>query len=449
MNLRRLTGRVAAAGAVGALAAGALAGIAVAPASAAATAVQYTCNALGNDIPVLVQPTAALPDFKAGKAVSAGTLNVPVNFILSRAVLDGMAAKGINSVGISTTDFALAVGPAPLGVTGLTVPKAPVPATGDMTLAGPGKNAAFVPPTPGTYDVTLPATFTATVDTNLIPLGATCAITDPTTAKIDSVDVVAPVGPQGSAYTCTINGNAVSVFVDATTVPNFSPAVSGATIPAAAEQIGVDYTIPAATVATLAPATKATFGSADFGFRIGDAGTIPSSDLTSAEGTFATGEDLVLPAEGTNEEFTLPAAGTYDVKLPSTFTGSLATDTSPAATGPCTIVDDSSSTVGSMTVAAAPKQSSTTKATAPKSVVKGASVKISVTVTAGKTATGKVTAKEGSKTLGSGTLKAGKSTITVKGLKPGKHTIKVVYAGNSTTKGSTSKAVTVTVKKKK
>ena len=234
--------------------------------------------------------------------------------------------------------------------------------------------------------------------------------------------------------------------VDPTTAPDFGSVTSGSSIPADASQLAVNYTVPAAVTSSL-PAATAAVGSDDFALRLGDAGSVPFSSLTSAAGTIVPGTDLVLPADAGNQAFTAPAAGTYDLKLPTTFTGVLTTDTLPALSGPCTIVDEASSTVGSMTVTTAPKQSSTTKATAPTSIKKGKNLKVSVTVTTASPATGKVTAKEGSKSLASATLSGNKATITVKGLKPGKHTIKVVYAGDSTTNGSTSKPVKVTVKK--
>ncbi|MEP9364200.1 Ig-like domain-containing protein [Nocardioides sp. CN2-186] len=430
------------------LAAGALVGTASTAAQAADPAgVGYSCvTSLSPDpIPVTVGVTGFPTAVTAGKTVPAGP--VPVSFTLSRAVLDGMASKGINQAGVSSNDFAMGVGATKVALTGVSVAKSATPASGDMTMTADSKNAPFAAPAAGSYDLTLPTTFNATVDTNLIPLPVACTIVDQSKAKIGTVTSTAPVGPQGSAYSCAIGANPLTVYVDATTVPDFSPATTGSTIPAVAEQIKVNYTIPAASAALLAPATSASFGSGDFGFRIGDSGSsIPSADLTSASGTISAGDDLVLPAESTNNEFTVPAVGTYDLKLPSTFTGSLTTSSSPnASTGTCTIVDDSTSTVGApFTVT---KQSSSTKATAPKSVKKGAAVKVSVTVTPG-TASGKVTVKDGSKSVGSAMLANGKATVTVKGLKPGKHTLTASYAGDSSTSASKSKAITVTVKKK-
>ena len=450
MNLRRLTARAIGIGATAALATGALVGISTTAAQAAApTAVPYTCTLAGKQIPVLVTPTSALPTkLTANDAVPANTQTYSMTFTVPRAVLDGLGPYGVTQVGLNTNDFAFAVGTASIPVTGLTAPKTDVPATGDLPLPVSGKNGAFTAPAAGTYDFKMPAAFNATVTTDatiLSSVPASCAITDPATAKVGSVDVIA--GPQGAAYTCTIAGNAVPLFVDATSVPDFGSVASGSSVPVDAAQLGVDYTIPAAALAALPGATSAAVGSDDFALRMGGAGSIPFSSLSSAAGTIVPGSDLVLPATAGNKAFTAPAAGTYDLKLPTTFTGVLTATGLPVLSGPCTIADEASSTVGSMTVTPAPKQSSTTKATAPASVKKGASVKISVTVSTASPATGKVTAKEGSKSLASANLKNNKATITVKGLKPGKHTIKVVYAGDSSTKGSTSKAVTGTVKK--
>lgn len=447
MNLRRLTHRAAVAGATTALAAGALVGMTATTAQAAPTAVQYTCTVAGNQLPIFVTPTGTLPSkLTAGDSVAADTQSFTMDFTVPRVVLNGLAGYGVSKVGISTNDFAYGVGTSSIPVTGLSVPKTDVPASGDMVLPVSGKNGAYTAPDAGTYDLKMPSAFNATVTTNsslLSSLPASCTITDPATATVGSVDVVA--GPQGVAYTCTIAGNPVPVFVDPTTVPNFGSPVSGSTVPADAATLGVDFTVPAAVVTAL-PFDSVSVGSDDFALGLGDA-SIPFPALTSAQGTLVDGTDLVLPAEAGNDPFVAPAAGTYDLELPSTFTGAVTPSGGSALSGPCTIVDPASSTIGSTTVTAAPKQSSTTKATAPTSIKKGKNLKVSVTVTTTAPATGKVTAKEGSKSLASATLSGNKATITVKGLKPGKHTIKVVYAGDSTTNGSTSKAVTVTVKK--
>jgi hypothetical protein len=454
MNLRHLTARAVGAGVTVALATGALIGISTASSQAAAPGpVEYTCTVVGRALPIMVTPTGTLPSqLTAGKAVPANSQNLPINFTVPRAVLDGFGPFGVTKVGLSTDNFAYGVGGTSIPVTGVSAPQTAVPASGDLVLPTTGKNGAYTAPAAGTYDLTLPAHFDATVATDSSIVGsqpASCDIKDPATAAVGSVNVAEPAGPAGVAYDCALPSGTTTIYVEPTTIPDLAPAASGSTIPALATQVGVNYTIPAAAAALLAPATSATFGSDDFAYRLGSAGSIPVGDLTSDEGDITPGDDLVLAAEGANDEFVAPAAGTYDIKLPSSFTGVLETDAAPAVSGPCAIkTDDASSTVGSMTVTPAPKQTSTTKASAPKTVKKGAKVKITVTVTSAQPATGKVTAKEGSKALGSASLSGNKATITVKSLKPGKHTIKVVYAGDDSTTGSTSKPVTVTVKKK-
>jgi hypothetical protein len=172
------------------LAAGALVGVATTAAQAADPAgVGYNCHnaAFNADVPVLVGATGFPSELTAGESVPAG--DVPVTFTLTREVIDGMNAKGINQVGVSSKDLALAVGSTSVGLTGVNVAKAATPATGDMVMAAPSKNAEFAAPVAGTYDLKLPSTFTGTVDTNLAPLAVTCTILDASTATIGSTTV--------------------------------------------------------------------------------------------------------------------------------------------------------------------------------------------------------------------------------------------------------------------
>jgi len=98
------------------------------------------------------------------------------------------------------------------------------------------------------------------------------------------------------------------------------------------------------------------------------------------------------------------------------------------------------------------KTSSTIKASFPKKAKAGKKVKGKVTVTLADVAaqaTGKVTVKAGSKTVGTGTLKAGKATLVLKKLKAGVNKLKVVWTGDSSAVGSTSKTIKVKVAKAK
>jgi len=75
------------------------------------------------------------------------------------------------------------------------------------------------------------------------------------------------------------------------------------------------------------------------------------------------------------------------------------------------------------------------------------SVTFTATVTAtGGTPTGTVTFKDGSSTLGTGTLSSGKATLAISTLAVASHSITAVYAASGSFLGSTSAALTQTVK---
>ena len=287
MNLRRLTGRAAAAGAISALAAGALVAIASPAAQAADPAgVGYICHnaAFNADVPVLVGATGLPSEVTAGKTVPVG--DVPVTFTLTREVLDGMAAKGINQVGVSSNDLALAIGSTTVGLTGVSVAKAATPATGDMVMTAASQNAQFVAPAAGTYDLKLPPTFTGTVDTNLAPLAVNCTIVDPSASTIGSVTSTAPVGPQGEGYTCTVFGNALPIFVEGV-APTLTSPTAGKNVAAGTVPISATVTLAADVADQLKEQTGATavgFDSSDYAVGLGSL-SIPASGLTASKVT--------------------------------------------------------------------------------------------------------------------------------------------------------------------
>ena len=96
------------------------------------------------------------------------------------------------------------------------------------------------------------------------------------------------------------------------------------------------------------------------------------------------------------------------------------------------------------------KASSTTSATAPKTVKFKANFDVQATVTAaGGSNTGTVQVYDGSKLIGTGTLAGGTVKIHItKNLKSGKHTLTVKYLG-STNASTSETTVKVKVLKKK
>ena len=368
-----------------------------------------------------------------------------MTFTVPRAVLDGLGPYGVTQVGLNTNDFAFAVGTASIPVTGLTAPKTDVPATGDLPLPVSGRTAPSPHPRPAYDFKTMPAAFNATVTTD-----ARRSLLGPRQLRDHR-----PGNGQGRLGGRDRRSAGCGVHLH-------DRRQRGPAVRRRDQRAGLSARSRAARASRSTPRSSASTTRSGCGARsaagatspsavttspcTGGAGSIPFSSLSSAAGTIVPGSDLVLPTTAGNKAFTAPRPAprpaAHDVhRVSSRQPGS----------GPVRSVHDRGrgvlSTVGSMTVTPAPKQQLDDEGDRPASVKKGASVKISVTVSTASLATGQVTAKEGSKSPASANLKNNKATITVKGLKPGKHTIKVVYAGDSSTKGSTSKAVTVTVKK--
>jgi hypothetical protein len=73
--------------------------------------------------------------------------------------------------------------------TTLTIPDTPVTAGQPATVTGTGSTSTFTPKAPGTYDVTLPSSLTATLDGATVP----CTIDPSSSASITTVTVVSPL----------------------------------------------------------------------------------------------------------------------------------------------------------------------------------------------------------------------------------------------------------------
>jgi hypothetical protein len=157
----------------------------------------------GRDLPVLVQPTASpeIPPLTSGFTVGAGLGDIGMNFIVPRAVLDGLAEQAhASAVGFSTGDFAFRIGKAgAIPVTGLSVADTAMPESGDLTLPATGKNGQFTLPAAGDYDIKLPATFTGVLSTDATGsvLSGPCTIAEESSAVVGALTVT----KQGSHFT--------------------------------------------------------------------------------------------------------------------------------------------------------------------------------------------------------------------------------------------------------
>ena len=247
-------------------------------------------------------------------------------------------------------------------------------------------------------------------------------------------------------YTCTAPGVFTSTFPVSMTfglLPESAPA--GFPVPTGLLSFTSTVTIPA-DIATQLKAYGVNGGKSDdfsttFGPQSVASPTVWDSATTNPDSS------VTFSGKGANAAFVLPSAGTYGVAMPGAFT---LVPTSNGAALPVNVACTSSapSGLGSVTLT---KQVSTTKAKAPKTVAKGAPVKVKVTVTnefaaaGGAPVTGKVVLKDGSKKVGTATLVGGKAKIVAKSLKPGAHKLVVTYAGDAYAAKGKSAKFTVTV----
>jgi hypothetical protein len=153
--------RVLAAGAVSALAAGALVTTTATSASAAPISNVYDCTStifgefemtLDSDIPILI----AVPEIGAGTDVMAEFLEVQNTVTVPTTVANGLAGAGIARV--EAPGFAGTFGPTSVGVDGVGADVAAAVDNGDGTSSwtADGFNAPFEVPAAGSYDVVSP-----------------------------------------------------------------------------------------------------------------------------------------------------------------------------------------------------------------------------------------------------------------------------------------------------
>lgn len=182
MNLRRISARVAVAGATTALAAGALVGATGVAANAATVTNTYTCslpNVYSGDFDLTVTGEIPVPQYWAGADVPPNLINVTASATVPADAAGLLGAAGVT--GAKASDFAFALGSGSV----------PVPLEGDFQTSGgtttweaTGSNTAFTTPNPGSYDAVMPSAFTMTTqqgDTDSVSLG--CALKEGTTPQ--------------------------------------------------------------------------------------------------------------------------------------------------------------------------------------------------------------------------------------------------------------------------
>ncbi len=194
MKLRRITSRLAIAGATTALAAGALVGATGTAADAAATSSNYDCSALGNpvgsfvlnlDVPLL-PPTAP-----AGFPVTPGLLSYTSSINVPAGAAELLGQFGVD--GGTIDDFAMSIGDTVVPAPGTYTANAPAQ-DGSVLMDGSGANGAFNLPAAGTYDVMMPDAFTFTPTVAGAPLPATVSCTSANPGSLGQVTLTKQAG---------------------------------------------------------------------------------------------------------------------------------------------------------------------------------------------------------------------------------------------------------------
>jgi len=228
MNVSRMGRRLATAGVASALAAGALVGASTTAANAAFEGTStYTCNVAGTPVPMPMTASVPilLPTANAGMIIPPNLLDVSTVLTIPAAVAGQLTTLGVT--GGTVQDFGMLVGdspaPAPLTLTGLT-PNA----DGSVAAAAAGKNAQFTLPAAGTYDITLPKSFTFVPSTASGPLPFSVPCTTDAPAKLSSV----VLNKNGSVTDATApakirKGTTAKVTSTVASVNDFTPAPTG------------------------------------------------------------------------------------------------------------------------------------------------------------------------------------------------------------------------------
>ena len=262
--------------------------------------------------------------------------------------------------------------------------------------------------------------------------------TQPTSGKVGAAVKILGTNLTG-ATSVTFNGTAATFTV-------VSSSLITTDVPAGATTGKVQVVTPSGTLTSNVPfqvlsqqttstslgssLNPSTFGTAvTFTASVTSAGGTPAGTATFENGLSTLGTGTLSNGTATFETSAL-SAGTHSIT---------------AAYGGSTNFAGSAAQALTQTVERATSSTGLASSLNPSTL--GAAVTFTATVTStGPTPTGTVTFKNGSSTLGTGTLSSGKATFRTSALSVGTHSITAVYGGSTDFAGSTSPALTQTVK---
>jgi hypothetical protein len=122
----------------------------------------YACTSDFGSGAAAARVATALPrSVAAGRTLARRDLTVALR--VPQQLVDRLRAFGVDSLSGSARPTTVRAGRTRVRVTGLRIPRTPVPASGAMTLRGSGDLAAFSVPTPGRYAVRVPRRVVADV----------------------------------------------------------------------------------------------------------------------------------------------------------------------------------------------------------------------------------------------------------------------------------------------
>lgn len=252
--------------------------------------------------------------------------------------------------------------------------------------------------------------------------------------------IISPATAVEAPYTCVLSGTPTPLQIIGDMDLPSGPVAPGSDLGALPTSLGVTLPAPITTLLVGLGLTSANGSVSGAQFPIGNSG----SSITS--GTLAlpspvpltAGAPATLEGVGTSTGTAPTTPGSYNVRMPSSFTFTSATGALPPI--PCTTTAPVSLGVLEVLGGSADKESSTTTAkllNAPVTTAERALVRVKVVDESGDPGAGNVVVKKGKKVLKKVTLSdAGKKRFRLPKLPRGENRIVFRYKGNDTTEAS-------------
>ncbi|KAA1425650.1 DUF6801 domain-containing protein [Nocardioides antri] len=149
----------------------------------------YACDSSFGGGSSAVRVKVDVPDrVRAGRQVDARRITFRI--VVPDELVQQMRDAGVEEVSARSDDAKYRVGTRRVPIRNLTVPPTAVPADGDMVIRGRGRAGAFTIDQAGRYAVKVPRSFTAVVQTGILPVSLSCTLADGAPARLSTLRVV-------------------------------------------------------------------------------------------------------------------------------------------------------------------------------------------------------------------------------------------------------------------